>query len=145
MIRDVATPLLSVAAPGGLPITPCIEVRSQSGESDCSGIATREYRAFRNAAIPFSGGGSSEQESDGRSRPYRCHHPRKRMIEYSTERSFKPRGRGVLDTRLRGYDSRLLIALTQARFYSDSGSVAASSHTLMASTTTGRTRWRAPP
>src|SRR5258708_36295039 len=110
MIRDVATPLLSVAAPGGLPITPCIEVRSQSGESDCSGIATREYRAFRNAAIPFSGGGSSEQESDGRSRPYRCHHPRKRMIQYSTERSFKPRGRGVLDTHLRGYDSRLLIA-----------------------------------
>ena len=36
---------------------------------------------------------------------YHCrHHPRKRMIQYSRAAGNRPRSRGVLDTRLRGYD-----------------------------------------
>ena len=36
----------------------------------------------------------------------RGHHPRRRMIQYSRDASDEPRRRGVLDTRLRGYDGR---------------------------------------
>jgi hypothetical protein len=35
---------------------------------------------------------------------FSCHHPRRRMIQYSEESVIDPRSRGVLDTRLRGYD-----------------------------------------
>src|SRR5256714_13688543 len=34
-----------------------------------------------------------------------CHHPRKRMIQYSTVTDDQSRRRSVLDTRLRGYDT----------------------------------------
>ncbi len=34
----------------------------------------------------------------------RCHHPRKRMIQYSRDRGDQSRSRGALDTRIRGYD-----------------------------------------
>jgi hypothetical protein len=35
------------------------------------------------------------------------HHPRKRVIQYSRGVNYEPRGRGVLDTRFRGYDDFL--------------------------------------
>jgi len=36
-----------------------------------------------------------------------CHHPRKRVIQYSRDVNDEPRSRGVLDTRFRGYDDFL--------------------------------------
>src|SRR4051812_5575015 len=48
------------------------------------------------AGVPSVGCGSK----------YVCHHPQKGMIQYSRDVSDKPRSRGVLDTRFRGYDAR---------------------------------------
>jgi hypothetical protein len=54
--------------------------------------------------------GSCEQRKGRRwvRSPHRqdCHHPRKRVIQYSRDDRNQSRGRGVLDTRLRGYDSK---------------------------------------
>ena len=61
-----------------------------------------------------------------------CHHPRRRMIQYPTERSLSREAAADWMPRLRG----------MTVCYSDSGSVAASSHSVVASSTCGRTAWR---
>ena len=41
-------------------------------------------------------------------RTFSCRHPRRRVIQYSRDAMIEPIGRGVLDTRLRGYDDLVL-------------------------------------
>src|SRR5258708_2193810 len=100
MSRDVASALLSVAAPGGLPITPCIE-SDPSFESDCSVIRRREqvrfgmpllrFRDALNAITPsfrvrcFASPRNDDYSDRGAvALPiHRRRHPRKRVIQYS--------------------------------------------------------------
>src|ERR1700738_4326061 len=53
MNRDVVSPALSFAAPGGLPVTPCIQ--SYPRESDCSLIPHGEYGRFGMPLFRFRG------------------------------------------------------------------------------------------
>src|SRR5258706_394284 len=104
MNRDAASPALSFAAPGGLPVTPCIQ--SDPRESDCNLIPYGEYgrfgmRLFRFRLVSSFRDGPKDQtrnleifyqRNDDHSeraavaasnRTYRCRHPRKRVTQYS--------------------------------------------------------------
>src|ERR1039458_771540 len=49
------------------------------------------------------------------SRTHSCHHPRKRMIQYSRAVVMESRRCGVLDTRFRGYDDRSYVDAQSTR------------------------------
>src|ERR1700694_6313603 len=113
MNRDVVSPPLSFAAPGGLPVTPCIP--SDPRESDCNLIPQAEYgrfgmRLFRFRLISSFRDGPKDQT---------------RNLEIFSQRRF----------RVRVFDA------PRNDDYSESGAVAASSHILVASSTCGRASW----
>src|SRR5258707_13966392 len=98
MIRGGATAILSFAVPGGLPVTPCIQVRSNllnrtvilslNGNTVVSECG---YSVFGTRNHTASGAVARARNI------FSCHHPRKRVIQYSrdvSDRAEKPQRTG---------------------------------------------------
>src|SRR5450756_1260263 len=128
MIRDVAAPV-SVVVPGGLPVIPCMVCGAGPGDSNeaqshCSPIAPRGYARFGMRLFDF-------REALVYVIPGR--------VEDANPES-RDSGSGACAPSRN--DGSIGMTFLFVGHYSNSGAVAASSHSFVASSTCGRTSWR---